>query len=236
MSVRAVSPEIDYLSLVDHGSDDAMVSAFLREAARRGSVAAIDGCPYYTLEVRLDADPQRTHGVGANLLHIDYVAHRSPPRMIGLLCLRSDPRGGGATVLAPFNQAVAGLTDDQVAALEEPVFRYFSDPTGGPFGPPVERFSILSDASGFIRFTAKMLATRPPLAHEGIDPIQPRHLAALAALADRLAATATVTTLRRGEAVFFDQRAWVHGRQALGPDQQTVPAGQRRVLIQSYVV
>lgn len=63
------------------------------------SVYPEDGC-WSDLEVRLDADPARTHGVGENRLHVDLVDRELSPRYIALYCVRDDPRKGGASALS----------------------------------------------------------------------------------------------------------------------------------------
>jgi len=55
--------------------------------------------PWSDLEVRTEADPGRTHGVGENRLHIDMVDRERTPRIIALYCIRDDPRGGEADLI-----------------------------------------------------------------------------------------------------------------------------------------
>jgi hypothetical protein len=91
---------------------------------------------------------------------------------------------------------------------------------------------VLPDVEdGFVRYTEKMLTA----ADSGQLVFDPEQRHALHSLANTLAETIIPTTLQRGEGVIFDQRAWAHGRLALGAGQESIPHAQRRLLLQCYV-
>ena len=236
--MRPREPHEDRLHLEfdPDASDQTLVQSLLSKAGQFGHVATISGKQWYPLDTRLDVDPSRTHGTGSNLLHVDYLAHESPPRYIGLVCLRPDPGGGGRTILARFRDAVATLGADERASLREQVFNYFYDPTGAMFGPALNRFGILPSSNDeFVRFTEKMLVGDRFNPKLEVSDVTDRHRGALRRLTLALNKNTDEFLLTRGQAVLFDQRLWAHGRQALAPNQHALSPDTRRLLIQCYV-
>ena len=206
-------------------------------ARRLGALLDVygDGVLWSPLQVRPEAHPERTHGVGPNPLHIDYIDRSRPPRLIFLLCQRRDPYGGGQTVLAPFAPSVAALRPAQRELLSQPLCRYWTDQDARQVGRSLPCFPVLDGP--WTRFSAKMIphvqdddAVLTPEGRALHAPLR----AALQALYEALRARQRVWWLAPADLVVFDQRAWAHGRLALGPGQADLPAEQRRLLWQAY--
>lgn len=204
-----------------------------------GPVLAVypqNGC-WSELGVRTEADPGRTHGVGENKLHVDLIDRDLMPCYIALYCVRSDPRGGGASALADMWPAVEALTDTDRRLLSEPVYSYFTDEGVHGVGTGLERFAVLPPPGGDgpVRFTAKMQPhlDKGELLAAGAD--QRRIAEAFGRLVAGVEHQRTTVRLLPGQLLVFDQRRYAHGRMPLGPDQETVTPDERRLLQQTYV-
>ncbi|WP_186131932.1 TauD/TfdA family dioxygenase [Burkholderia gladioli] len=235
--------EISYLkyTLTAEGKDDRLL---IEEAtallSREFAFIPVEGNAWNPLEVRLNAARERTHGVGENPLHVDYLAHACPPRLIAFLCLRNDPKGGGATQLSSFKQAMREVTDREKALLLEKKFWYWSDPTGSAFGESLPMFSIISGeiGAGVVRFSSKMFEIDGNIKQEIVSKNESsRNLLASALKSLRLSLQKhrIDILLSRGDLILFDQRIFAHGRSALGPGQCDLPIEQRRLLMQAYL-
>lgn len=202
------------------------------------SVYPSDGC-WSDLEVRTGVDPARTHGVGENRLHVDLVDRELSPRYIALYCVREDPRGGGASALSDLWAAVGDLTVTDRDLLSRPAFSYWTDEGVHGVGESLSRFAVLPqriDAGTPIRFTSKMLPhlRRGDLVEADSDTV-PFITEAFDRLVDSAYQRRTTIRLAPGQLLVFDQWRYAHGRLPLGRGQEAVPAGQRRLLKQSYV-
>ncbi|MET7773756.1 TauD/TfdA family dioxygenase [Nocardia sp. NPDC005366] len=178
---------------------------------------------------RLDVDPMRAFGVGYNPMHLDLVNATEPPDISGLFCIQPDPFGEGYSLVSNVRHALADLDDADRKHLAKPVFRdgVFFDVSG--IGAEYDPFPIvdgLPPSEGYIRFTAKMLGER--------DPDDPATLAALR-LGHRLTARQQRFRLERGDLLLINQHLACHGREPLGPGQETIPESQRRVLRQIFI-
>lgn len=184
----------------------------------------------------LDAASNRTHGVSANPLHIDYVQRAQPPDVIMLLGVREDPLGGGASVIAPLEPARSSLSAQDVELLSTPYLRYWNDEGAKDVGQALERFALLDEP--WTRFTSKMLphfdGSATVFVHESLDE-QPRVREALLRFDASLSAHTTRARLMPGHLLIFSQRHFAHGREALGLDQASLPDYKRRLLRQAYV-
>lgn len=232
MSALESRDGLSLLKLDPTSTDEELTGGALKWAAEMGAIATVDGSETYALEVRLSADPARTHGVGANLLHIDYVAHACPPSILILLCLRHDPLGGGATRVSAFGPALACMSARNLSLLSEEVYAYFPDSTGAAFGALLPRFSLRTGKEAdFVRFTGKLISA----VRSGQLDLGSEYLGAVEELAELLNDQSLQVTLQRGDLIAIDQRKWAHGRTALGPSQHEVPVDVRRLLVQCYV-
>lgn len=222
-----------YLEL---GADAELVATALGEGLGHLLDVYGDGQQWSSLTVNLDAAPNRTHGVGANPLHIDYVQRSNPPDLIMLLGVREDPLGGGASVLARFEAACDGLSLQDQELLASPVLRYWNDQGAQEVGEPLERFALLDGA--WTRFTSKMLphldGSATVFAQDALAQ-QPRIRDALLRFDELLQAHSYRARLRPGQLLIFSQRHFAHGREALGFDQASLPPHSRRLLRQAYI-
>jgi hypothetical protein len=177
----------------------------------------------------LDAIPGRSTGTGYNAFHMDLVNATRPPDYTTLLCIRPDPLGGGPSILSDARAAVSRLTPSSRALLADKAYRYGSfydlSDVGGEYTP----FAVLDNEpadTGFVRFTAKMLA----------EPgLQEAHASAARELAGHLPAGQTSFTLQRGDLLIMNQHRCLHGREPLGTGQEDLPPTARRLLLQLFL-
>ncbi|MEV7085918.1 TauD/TfdA family dioxygenase [Streptomyces sp. NPDC093085] len=202
------------------------------------SVYPADGC-WSDLEVRTEADPARTHGVGENRLHVDLVDRALCPRYIALYCVREDLQGGGASALSDLWAAADELTVAERDLLGRPAFSYWADQDVHGVGESLPRFAVLPERIGSgapIRFTSKMLPhlRRGDLVEADSGAV-PSIIDAFDRLADAALRHRVTVRLAPGQLLVFDQWRYAHGRMPLGQGQEAIPAGRRRLLKQGYV-
>ncbi|MEV7122185.1 TauD/TfdA family dioxygenase [Kitasatospora griseola] len=179
--------------------------------------------------VKVDKDPGKSSGTGYNAFHMDLVNATLPPDFTTLLCVRTDPRDGGPSILSDAHAAVARLPEQTRALLAEPAFHYgtFFDLNG--VGEECKPFPILDGTEpgrGFVRFTAKMLE-RSELGRPQAEVAR--------ALEEELVRGQVSFMLEPGDYLIVDQRRFLHGREALGNGQEKVPAADRRLLLQLFL-
>ncbi len=179
--------------------------------------------------VKVNKDPGKSSGVGYNAFHMDLVNVTRPPEYTSLLCVRTDPLGGGPSILSDAHAAVARLSEKSRALLAETAYHYgtFFDlnEVGEEYGP----FPILDGSEsgeGFVRFTAKMLE-RSELGQAQAD--------AAGELAEELVRGQVSFMLQPGDYLIVNQRRFLHGREALHSGQETIPAPDRRLLLQLFL-
>lgn len=160
---------------------------------------------------------------------MDLVNASLPPEYTTLLCVRSDPLGGGPSILSDAHAAVARLSEDSRALLAESAYHYgtFFDLFG--VGEEYKPFPILDGSDpgeGFVRFTAKMLAR---------SELSPVHAESARELAEELVRGQVSFMLQPGDYLIVAQRRFLHGREALHSGQETIPAADRRLLLQLFL-
>jgi len=200
-----------------------------------------DSGRWFDLEVSLSVPEERTHGVGENPLHIDYVNRSHPPEYIGFLGVRSDPHGGGATILAPLRLAADLLDERYQEILKLPIFTYWTDAEATNVGDSIPKFSVIPDGKGsldpWVRFTAKMLPhlrqDSPVLVRENEIP-EDLVLESLLEYYRRLTEHRLVHRLSAGQFLIFSQQSHAHGRLAMGYGQEMIHPGLRRSIRQIY--
>ncbi|MCE6999581.1 TauD/TfdA family dioxygenase [Saccharothrix sp. S26] len=175
--------------------------------------------------VRPERDPLRSEGVGRSPLHLDFVNAADPPDLLCLLCVRSDPRGGGHTSLAP-TDVVDRLPARTRRQLARPVY---SD------GVVVELDHIGHDVNPFAVFTPGdrwRVRYTDNLRHaDSIDDDARRAVEELSvALHDHL----KTIPLRSGDVILVDQHRYLHGKTPLGAGQADLPEDRRRLLLQMF--
>jgi len=157
-------------------------------------------------------------------VHLDFVNTTHPPDFVALYCLRADPRGGGASVVATVD-AVHSLDADDLEVLRQPVFRDGSVYDLRHVGEDINPFAVWAPGSTHpLRWTGKLLqGTNDTRAHK-----------ALARLARALDNASVEVALRPGQMLVVSQRRAVHGRRALAPGQETLGVHERRLLMHAF--
>lgn len=180
----------------------------------------------------LGADPNRpanrSEGVGLQLPHTDFCNAELPPDVVCLLCLRPDPLGGGASIVA----RIAGIEDvlapGAVEALSRAVFRDGQVTNLSGVGNDANPFAVISRAPGErfrYRFVGHLLESAP----------EPEPRAAVRALVDALWQRMVTIPLAAGDLLLVNQHLAVHGRAALGAEQDSVPEAAKRRLLLSFL-
>ena len=206
------------------------------QAAAGGVLAAL-GTPFFSIrqaggwlwigqETSTAKDGASFGGTGAQGLHIDAPNVEAIPEYTSLLVLRSDPGGGGTSLLGDLRAAVTKLGEADQEALREPVFfEGRADGLSG-VGRPRMPFPVLeADQHGelaWVRWAAKMVEDQRNATRAGV----------LERFAAALAQTTVAVTLGRGQLLIADQRRIAHGRTALGP-QERLADGSRRWIVQA---
>ncbi|GAA0935064.1 TauD/TfdA family dioxygenase [Nonomuraea longicatena] len=208
---------------------------FLRLALAFAAEVAVPFSPFprwplwKDIGVKVDKDPGKSSGIGYNAFHMDLVNATRPPDYSTLLCVRPDPLGGGLSILSDAHAAVARLPEDCRALLAESAYHYgtFFDLFG--VGEEYKPFPILDGSDpdgGFVRFTAKMLVR---------SELGQAHAEAARELSEELVRGQVSFMLRPGDYLIVNQRRFLHGREALRSGQESVPVGDRRLLLQLFL-
>lgn len=147
-----------------------------------------------------------------------------PPAAICFLGLRSDPQGGGTTLLTSTADVL-----DQLAPTEHELLRTRTISEGQFFdyrgiGEPLDQFPMLDD--GLLRFTAKAEPAN----------IHPELFALYRRLTEVATKSAMPIRLERGHVLVFSNLHYLHGREPLGPGQATLPPTARRCVNQLYLI
>lgn len=178
------------------------------------------------LGVDLTRPLERSGGIGLNTLHIDCVNAELPPDIVCLYCVRPDPAGGGANIIAVVDGIEQDLSRESRFILSQPQFREGAVVDLRGVGDDINPFAVLNlDGSGWsYRYTARLLnvadrASRIEALHE-----------LNAALWHRV----ELVMLDRGDALIVDQRRVVHGRLPLQRGQDRIPTNDRRLIVQAY--
>jgi hypothetical protein len=180
----------------------------------------------------LGADPKRpanrSEGIGLQLPHTDFCNAEFPPDIVCLLCLRPDPLGGGASLVARIDGIEDMLPPAEVEALSRPVFRDGQVVDLSGVGEDANPFAIISMTPGErfrYRFVGHLLDSAP----------EPGPRAAVRALVDALWERMVTIPLTAGDLLLVNQHRAVHGRAALGTDQDNVPEAAKRRLLLSFL-
>ncbi|MFE5677299.1 TauD/TfdA family dioxygenase [Streptomyces erythrochromogenes] len=211
------------------GADD---ERFLRLATAYAAEVAIPFSPFprwplwKPIGVKVDKDPGKSSGIGYNAFHMDIVNGTLPPDYTTLLCVRRDPLGGGPSILSDGHAAVSRLSEDCRALLSASAYHYgtFFDLHG--VGEEYAQFPVLDGPNGFVRFTAKMLQR---------SELGPAYADAARQLEEELVRGQVSFMLEPGDYLIVNQRRFLHGREALQDGQETIPAADRRLLLQLFL-
>lgn len=175
-----------------------------------------------TLDVDLSRPSGRSRGTGAQPLHLDFVNAAMPPDYVYLYCLRPDPRGGGGSIVAGVNGLENALSPSARSILSQPCF--VDGRVSGllEVGGDINPFPVLnSEALAFkVRYTGQLLRGDHDQATAE----------ALCEMDDILRQRTTTLPLASGQLLVLDQRRVLHGRRALGDNQESLPEDRRRLL------
>jgi hypothetical protein len=180
----------------------------------------------------LGADPDRpanrSEGVGLQLPHTDFCNAEQPPDTVCLLCLRPDPLGGGASLVARIAGIEDALAPADLEALSRPVYRDGQVSNLSGIGDDANPFAVISQAPHArfrYRFVGHLLESAP----EG------RAREAVRALVAALSQRTFTIPLAAGDLLLVNQHLAVHGRAALGAEQDNLPMAARRRLLLSFL-
>jgi len=181
---------------------------------------------------RLGADPQRppnrSEGVGLQLPHTDFCNAELPPDTVCLLCLRPDPLGGGASLVARIADIEGDLQAAEIDTLSRPVYRDGQVVNLSGVGNDANPFEIISrrpNARFRYRFVGHLLESAP----EG------EARTAVRALVEALGKRTRTIPLAAGDLLLVNQHLAVHGRAALGSAQDDLPVAARRLFLLSFL-
>lgn len=185
------------------------------------------GHPYWRrLGVDLKRPLSRSGGIGDQAFHIDFVNADNPPDLVCLLCMRSDPLGGGASPIASLEGIEHELNPIIQEILSLPLYTYGEVRNLNGIGNDANPFSVLNLGAWWVyRYTGKLM-----------DSILNDEMrVALQVIADILVSREVSFMLSRGDLLLLDQHRVTHGRRALGQGQHQVPEGERRLFLQSFL-
>ena len=177
------------------------------------------------ISVRLDRPAGRSEGVGRIPLHVDFVNASDPPDLVALMCLRDDPLGGGANMLARFASVLKMLAPDEKRALRQNTFKDGEVRDLDGVGVDVNPFSVLAEGKWGFRFTERLLEAES----------DPRVRAVLVKVSRSLGEGVQTARLTAGSLLVLDQHRVVHGRAPLGKGQGELKPGERRLGLQSFI-
>lgn len=178
-----------------------------------------------SIGVRLDRELNRSEGIGASPLHMDFVNSYNPPDLLCLYCVRNDVDGGGATTLAP-TACVDALSSDVAQHLTRRIFSDGKMVDLANIGDDVNPFRVLNvDEYWRVRYTDNLL---------GLQNIDEDAKRALEQLSAELKSEVREITLTPGDVIFIDQRRYVHGKTPLSARQRELSAASQRLLLQTF--
>lgn len=193
---------------------------------------------WFPLVVDTKTNPERTHGVGLNSFHMDYINREFPPDFITFLCVRPDPMGGGTTYLSNISDAISVLNEREKEILKLPIFKYWKDEGTINLGENLSKFSILPNDNNFIcRFSAKMLKHfngSSDILDEAYLFLTGEIHFAFKKLIDKLFENRIEIHLEKNQFVVFNQKRLLHARQELGENQKKIEISKRRRILQGY--
>ena len=180
----------------------------------------------------LGADPNRpsnkSEGTGLQLHHTDFVNAECPPDVVCLLCLRPDPRGGGASIVAKVRGIEDLLDRADVETLSRPIFHDGQVVNLSGIGRDINPFAVISSVPGDryrYRYVGHLLESAPG----------PEAQAAISALARALMARTVTIPLAAGDLLLVNQHLALHGRAPLGSGQESIPVADRRKLLLGFL-
>lgn len=167
-------------------------------------------------------------GAGENPMRIDAANTTNPPDYRAHYSLRTDPRGGGISLLSNVQDMVDKLTAGEVEALSQPRFMEGRSLEMRGVGHEYSPFPVLERQNNglwMVRLTGRTL----PETTNDTDKRLLRHVGRL------LFEGRERFTLRPTSLLITNQHIVAHGQTPPGSGQEAVPQNQRRYLRQSYL-
>lgn len=178
------------------------------------------------LGVDLNRPPSKSGGAGHNPLHMDFVNAENPPDLVCLLCLRSDPLGGGESLVAQISDIEHLLSTEEICALSRPQFIDGEVVALAGVGKDANPFPVLALTSPWkYRFTMHLIDSEQN--GPAFEPLKK--------VATALESKTISFTLTHGDLLILDQHQVVHGRGAMGKGQEYILEDERRLLLLSYI-
>jgi hypothetical protein len=157
---------------------------------------------------------------------MDFVNTENPPDLVCLLCIRSDPLGGGASPIAFLDGLDEELDPTHLEILRRRIYRDGEVRNLNGVGHDINPFPVLAPGTRWAyRYTEKLINSA----------LSDEALGALQAIKDILISRKISFMLSQGDLLILDQHRVTHGRQALGQKQHQIPEDTRRLLLQSFV-
>lgn len=178
--------------------------------------------------VKMDVATFRFGGTGYIPLHIDVVNSTNPPDIVGFLCERPDPLGGGLSIVSNLKRAIEQMLPEEIEFLKMPQFFDGKLNNMSEVGQELNPFPIANSKGNWkpmIRFTAKMLHGLP----DGVSKTLITKLESI------LIEMQEVHQIGFGDLILVNQSIVAHGRTPLGPNQELVSPNLRRLLHQVYL-
>ena len=178
-----------------------------------------------TVGVNTEKQADRSEGIGESPLHMDFVNAEFPPDYVVLLCVRTDPTGGGQSTLASMTDALQYMSQEEREQLKARQFMDGKVEGLENVGKDINPFPILSVAGDYkFRYTAQLLK----------GAYSESTLAAVRHFHAELESRRISFLIHSGHALIIDQRRYVHGKLALGGAQETLLPDQRRKLLHGF--
>ncbi len=178
-----------------------------------------------TIGVKTYKDPNASEGTGESPLHMDFVNSTSPPDLVGLLCVNPDPLGGGTSLVSDYRSVLNNIPKNIESFLKHEVFNegMFIDLIN--IGKEWNPFPVLSDTNAFrFRFTEKLQVLNPDSVYQ----------IALDYLRQRLRSNMLKIHLLKYDMLLLNQKCVLHGKTALGEDQNSLPLESQRKLLHLF--
>lgn len=180
------------------------------------------------LPADIDRPRNRSGGIGLNSLHMDCVNAEEPPDLIFFHCVRSDPAGGGTTLLCSTRTLADAVPATILKELMRPIYRDGALFDLDGIGRDINPFPIYDPTAKWPwRYTGRILET--------LDEQDPTIDAAALIEFDRIVMSrAAKIDFHAGDVAIVNQKNALHGRLPMGPNQERWTSGERRLMIQCY--
>lgn len=176
--------------------------------------------------VNLAKHPNKSEGIGYNSLHIDFVNAEFPPDYVCLFTLQHDINGGGHTVLANIENIEDNLCLEDLNQLKTKQFKDGKVENLINIGNDINPFAVINENNGIkYRFTGNLLNSE--LSENAFKAIQN--------FSKEIQKRKITFLLKKGQLLIINQHKVLHGKEALGLNQENIPEKNRRLLMHSFL-